>query len=296
MKAPLPPRDGVKPSYLWLPCERWPSLIAYLVARFPHIGEAALRARMARGEIVDDHGQPVSPDDAYRGGGRLWYFREVPVETPVPFEATVLFQNERLVVADKPHFLSSTPAGRHLKETLLWRLRTMLNLPELSPIHRLDRETAGVMMFCADPRYRGAYQQLFERRAVHKVYEAIAPWREDLDLPRIHRSRLEEGENFFTMREVPGEPNSETEISLITRLGELAHYRLVPHTGKKHQLRAHLAALGIPILNDPWYPTLSQEKGDDFSRPLQLLAREIALTDPVDGRSWRFVSARQLGV
>lgn len=294
MVFPLPPRDGIAPSYLWLPNGQWPSLFVFLLQRFPHVGEAVLRERIGRAELVDEQGVPIALDTPYRPGGRIWYYREVPAEMPVPFEAEILHRDERLLVVDKPHFLAMIPAGRHLHETLLVRLRKQLGLPELTPIHRLDRETAGAVMFCLDPASRGAYQRLFEQRTVRKVYEAIAPFREDLALPCVHRSRLEEGEGFFTMREVPGEPNSETRIELIARLGDLAHYRLAPHTGKKHQLRAHMAALGVPILNDPWYPTMQAAKGDDFSRPLQLLAREIGFVDPLSGEPRLFSSRRTL--
>ncbi|WP_269533043.1 RluA family pseudouridine synthase [Chitinimonas sp. BJYL2] len=294
MSSPLPHRDGVAPSFLWLPCESWPDLLTYLIARFPHVGEEILRARLQRGELVDETGRPQGLDAPYVAGSRIWYYREVPDETPVPFEAHILHRDERLLVVDKPHFLSMIPAGRHLRETLLSRLRHQLDLPELTPCHRLDRETAGVAMFCLHPPSRGAYQKLFEARAVSKVYEAVAPWREALALPLVHRSRLEEGQGFFSMQEVDGEPNSETLVELIARHGELAHYRLSPHTGRKHQLRAHMAALGIPILHDPWYPVLLPDKGDDFSRPLQLLARTLAFKDPYTGEARCFESRRGL--
>jgi tRNA pseudouridine32 synthase/23S rRNA pseudouridine746 synthase len=294
MTVPLPVRDGIAPSYLWLPAGEWPSLFAFLVARFPHVGEAVLRGRIERAELVDAEGVAVTLTTPYRPGSRIWYYREVPPETPIPFESPVLYRDDRLLVVDKPHFLSMIPAGRHLRETLLVRLRTQLDLPDLTPIHRLDRETAGVALFCIDPACRGAYQRLFEQRTVSKVYEAIAPYRADLVLPRVHHSRLEEGAEFFTMQEVAGEPNSETRIELIGQQGEWGHYRLEPHTGKKHQLRAHMAALGVPILHDPWYPEKLAHKGDDFSKPLQLLAREIAFTDPVSGDARRFASQRVL--
>lgn len=294
MKAPLPLRDGVAPSYLWLPAGHWPDLLSFLVQRFPHVAETVLRGRLERGELVDEAGRALACSSAYRPGSRIWYYREVPAETPVPFEEVILHRDARLLVVDKPHFLSAIPAGRHLRETLLTRLRDKLDLPELTPVHRLDRETAGVMLFCLHPPSRGAYQKLFEARQVEKVYEAIAPFRPDLILPRVHRSRLEEGVGFFAMREVEGEANSETRISLIGRLGELGHYRLEPHTGKKHQLRAHMAALSIPILHDPWYPVLTEGKGDDFSQPLKLLAREIRFVDPYDGRQHSYRSHRSL--
>ncbi|PHV13266.1 pseudouridine synthase [Chitinimonas sp. BJB300] len=291
---PLPNRDGVAPSFLWLPRESWPDLITFLVQRFPHMDESILRGRLERGELVDETGQRLAAQSPFQPGSRIWYYREVREETPVPFEEVVLHRDERLLVVDKPHFLSIIPAGRHLKETLLTRLRLKLDLPDLTPCHRLDRETAGVVMFCLHAPSRGAYQKLFEARAVQKTYEAIAPYRAGLDLPLVHRSRLEEGEGFFTMQEVAGEPNSETRISLMERRGDWARYQLEPHTGKKHQLRAHLTALGIPIQNDPWYPTLQTEKGDDFSQPLQLLARRIEFLDPFSGTLRSFSSQRQL--
>ncbi|SFN04215.1 tRNA pseudouridine32 synthase / 23S rRNA pseudouridine746 synthase [Formivibrio citricus] len=292
--APLPLLDGVAPSYMNLPGGRWPSMLAFLVGHCAHVAPELWHDRLRRGAIYDHAGNPLSLDSPYPGHGRIWYYREVPPEIPVPFDSPVLYQDEYLVVADKPHFLSCIPAGRHLRETLLTRLRHELNLPHLSPIHRLDRETAGVMVFCADPSKRGAYQQLFASRVVSKEYEAIAPYRNDLALPHVHRSRLEERPDCFAMHEVEGEINSETRIELLERRGDKAHYRLLPHTGKKHQLRAHLAALGIPILNDIWYPELLPDKGSDFSRPLLLLARAIEFVDPLNGQFRRFESRRSL--
>lgn len=292
--SPLPIRDGIAPSYLWLPEGRWPSLLEFLVQRFPHLGEAVLRERMAKGELLDEHGLAVTPATAYRQGGRVWYYREVPTERAIPFDEVILHRDAHLLVVDKPHFLPMIPSGAYLQETLLIRLRKKLDLPELTPIHRLDRETAGVVMFCLNPASRGAYQGLFEQRTVHKVYEAIAPFRADLALPLVHRSRMVAGATFFTMQEAPGEPNSETHISLIERRDDLARYRLAPLTGRKHQLRLHLASLGIPIRHDPFYPTVLPDKGEDFSKPLQLLARSIAFTDPISGEPREFASQRQL--
>lgn len=300
LPSPLPLRDGVPPSYAWLPEGGWPDLLTWLRVRFPHLDEAILCERLARGEIVDELGRVMSADTPYRAGSRIWYYREVPSETPVPFDEVILHRDEHLLVVDKPHFLATIPGGRYLRETLLARLRSKLDLPELTPIHRLDRETAGLVLFCVHPPSRGKYQQLFEQRTVSKVYEAIAPFRPDLELPRMHRSRLVEGgtiqgdaAQFFTMHEVAGAPNSETRISLIERRGELAKYRLEPHTGRKHQLRAHMLALGIPILNDPWYPFVAVDK-DDFSKPLQLLARAVAFVDPISGELRCFESGLAL--
>jgi tRNA pseudouridine32 synthase/23S rRNA pseudouridine746 synthase len=292
--SPLPVVDGIAPSYLWLPAGQWPNLISFLVQKFPHLDEAILRMRLERGDIVDAHGTPLRADSPYRAGSCIHYYRIVADEPTIPFEEEVLYRDERLLVVDKPHFLATIPGGRHLRETLVVRLRAKLDLPELTPIHRLDRDTAGVVLFCLHPPSRGAYQRLFEQRDVRKVYEALAPFREDLLLPRVHRSRLAEAKDFFLMREEEGEPNSETRIELIERRDEDALYRLQPHTGKKHQLRAHMAALGIPIRNDRWYPELQEDETDDYSRPLKLLARAIEFTDPISQELRRFESRRSL--
>lgn len=293
--SPLAARNGVAASFLQLGNEAWPDLLSFLDARFPHVGRHIWQQRLQRGEVYDHLGQPLALDSPFPANRRIWYYREVEQEVPVPFAAKVLYRDERLLVVDKPHFLACVPGGRHVRETLLTRLREELALPDLTPAHRLDRETAGVMLYCLDPSCRAAYQGLFQQRDVLKVYEAVAPWREDLALPLCYRSRLEERPDSFQMHEVAGEPNSETQIELIRRFGELAHYRLQPSSGRKHQLRAHLAALGIPIVNDPWYPQLLPDKpADDFSQPLQLLARHISFTDPVTGEARAFSSERVL--
>lgn len=287
-------RDGVAPSYLWLPEGQWPGMLAFLVARYPQISAAQWLDRMARGEVVDGEGAVLGPDSAYRRGMRIFYYRELERETPIPFQEAILFQDEHLVVVDKPHFLPMTPGGRFVQETLLTRLKKNLDCAELTPIHRLDRETAGVVIFSRQVASRGAYQSLFQRREVRKTYEALAPALAERDFPFTYRSRMVEGTQFFLMREEEGDPNSETVIDVIERRGELNLYRLQPHTGRKHQLRVHLAALGIPIVNDAFYPVALPCKEDDMSQPLQLLARAIDFTDPLSGAPRRFESRRSL--
>jgi tRNA pseudouridine32 synthase/23S rRNA pseudouridine746 synthase len=292
--VPLPILHGVAPSYLWLPQGHWDGMLQFLVERFPEVGEAAWRDRMVRGQVVDGAGVVLAPASAVHPGTRIWYYRELDVETPIPFEEQVLFQDQHLVVVDKPHFLPTTPAGRFLHETLLVRLKNKLGIADLVPIHRLDRETAGVVLFSASFASRGAYQSLFQKRNVSKVYEALAAPIEGLAYPHVHRSRMVEGTPFFRMQEVEGDPNSETLIEIMEMRGELALYRLQPHTGRKHQLRVHMASLGAPIVNDAFYPLALADKGDDFTRPLQLLARSIAFTDPLTGAARQFASARTL--
>jgi tRNA pseudouridine32 synthase/23S rRNA pseudouridine746 synthase len=198
------------------------------------------------------------------------------------------------VVADKPHFLQVTPSGPFLQQTLLVRLKKQLGLPDLVPIHRIDRETAGLVLFSTRAAERDAYQALFREHAVAKHYEAIAGHDPALAFPLLRKSRLVEDEVFFRQREAPGEPNSETRIELLEVRGELARYGLSPVSGKKHQLRVHMNALGLPILNDRIYPPVERTPEDDWSRPLQLLAKTIAFIDPLTGQARRFESRLRL--
>jgi tRNA pseudouridine32 synthase/23S rRNA pseudouridine746 synthase len=293
--VPLPTRDGVSPSYLWLTENRAGGMLRFLVERFPEVSPAAWAARLARGEIVDARGEQLAPDSHVRQGMRIWYYRELESpETPIPFQESVLFRDEHILVADKPHFLPTIPTGRFLKETLLVRLKRTHDLPHLVPIHRLDRETAGVVIFSHNPDTRGAYQSMFQKRVVRKTYEALAGMIKGRDFPFTYRSRMQDAEQFFVSEEVAGEPNSETLIELLEQRGALARYRLHPHTGRKHQLRLHLSALGAPIVNDTFYPVALPCKGDDFGAPLQLLARSIAFDDPLSGEARSFSSQFRL--
>jgi len=293
-RAPLPMRDGVAPSYLWLPEGQWPDLLTFLVARYPDVTEASWRDRMVRREVVDGDGNALTPHSAYRRGMRIFYYRELDAETPIPFEEEVLFMDEHLVIVDKPHFLPMIPTGRFLHETLLVRLKKKLGEQDLTPIHRLDRETAGVVIFSRRQDSRGAYQSMFQKRVIEKEYEALAPRLHGREFPFTYRSRMVDGDKFFIMKEEEGEPNSETRIDVIEHRTDCTLYRLHPHTGRKHQLRVHLSSLGIPIINDAFYPVALPCKADDVSQPLKLLARRIAFTDPLSGERREFRSHRNL--
>jgi tRNA pseudouridine32 synthase/23S rRNA pseudouridine746 synthase len=285
-KPALPLRDGVAASAVFCPPGPWPTLTAFLAERLPRVADWA--ERLARGDVVGDDGAPV-PDAPYRAQRRVYYWRHLDDEPVVPFEARIVFQDEHLLVADKPHFLPVTPSGLYARQTLMARLRHATGLAELIPIHRLDRETAGLVVFGVRPQDRDAYHRLFRDRAVDKVYEAIAP-AGDGPWPRTVRHRLAEpdGDDFMQMQVVPGEPNAETRIDLVERLqgarAGLARYELRPRTGQRHQLRVQMNALGLPIVGDRIYPVLQpHENPPRFDAPLQLIAREIAFVDPVTG-------------
>lgn len=293
-----PSRDGVGASCIALPPGSWLLVIDFLAQRFPAIAPAVWHARLRAGDVFDANGYALSVDAPYHARSKIFYYRSVPTEMPIPFEEQIVFQDAYLVVADKPHFLPVTPAGRYVQQTLLVRLKRRLGIDTLAPIHRIDRETAGLVLFSIQPSTRAAYQQLFRERAVQKSYEAIARWQPSLMLPMVVRHRLVEAASFMQMQVVDGEANAETRIELLTVRGALARYALTPTTGQRHQLRVQMEALGMPILNDRIYPhhlpeTITGEQ-EDFSQPLQLLAKSLKFIDPITGQERAFESTQSL--
>lgn len=287
-------QHGVGASSTVLPPGPWPTVLAFLQQRFTRISAEQWRARMAGGSVLDDQGTPLACGAPYAPGRRVYYYRSVAQETRIPFDEVILFQDEHLIVVDKPHFLPVTPSGHYLQETVLVRLKRRLGIDTLVPLHRLDRDTAGVVLFSVQPASRGAYAALFRDRVIDKTYEAVAPWRADLNWPLTRESRLEEAGHFMLQHEVSGPPNATTHIEVLEVSAPLARYRLRPVTGQRHQLRVHMAALGMPLVGDGLYPVLTPEGSIDHDHPLQLLARSIAFVDPVSGEPRRFDSQRQL--
>ena len=282
--APLPARDGLGPARLRV---RGGPLGDELARRFgPDVAAKAIA-----GEVVDQHGAVLDPTTVLPPGASVYLYRDLREEVPVPFDIPVLHQDEDIVVADKPHFLATMPRGRHVAQTALVRLRRQLGLPELSPAHRLDRLTAGVLLFTTRRELRGAYQTLFARGAVHKTYLARAAVDPTVALPRVVRSRIVKRRGNLQAVEEPGETNAETLVELISPDGL---YRLTPRTGRTHQLRVHMASLGLPIYGDPLYPNVIDVPADDFSTPLKLLAQRMEFEDPLTGSQRRFVSSRRL--
>jgi len=313
--------NGVSASKVGVPANTQLTAIDFLCARFPAIQREVWLQRFDVGCVLNGIGQPIAPAHRLLGESHLHYFREVKDEPTLPFKAEVIFQDEHLVVADKPHFMPVTPGGQYVQQSLLVQLKQQLNLPELSPLHRIDRETAGLVVFSIRAQDRDAYQSLFRLRQVEKTYEAIAGAPESsplkLEFPLTHKSRMVEDAQFFRMRELgadeiqDGEPlNSETWIDCVERLDgnasamptfslsppALARYVLKPVTGQRHQLRVHMNALGLPLVGDQFYPSVKRPalNKEDFKQPLQLLAKTIAFSDPLTGGTRQFTSKLKL--
>ena len=295
-KSPLPQRNGLDPARLRLPdAGEWVTIRDHLVDRLPRVAPERIDLLLREERIVDRDG-PIAPDAPFVPGGVIWFHRDLPDEVPVPFDIPIVHRDDDILVVDKPHFLATIPRGQHIVHTALVRLRQELDLPTLVPAHRLDRATAGLVLFVINPALRGAYQTLFMKRRVHKEYEAIARHDPALTLPTVVRSRIVKERGVITAREVDGPVNAETRVELVEHRDGLARYRLLPLTGRTHQLRLHLAGLGIPILGDDFYPVLTEKPLDDFTNPLRLLASTMEFDDPVSGQRRVFRTGRSLSL
>ncbi|WP_455925031.1 pseudouridine synthase [Pseudomonas putida] len=282
-------------STLSLPPGPWATVLDCLCGHFKAIDREQWLDRIARGKVLDAQGQPIAVDLPYKQGLRIHYFREVPNEKPIAAQEHILHVDDHLVVADKPHFLPVTPTGEYVEHTLLRRLIRRLDNPHLVPLHRIDRHTAGLVLFSANPESRSAYQSLFPNRQIDKRYQAIAPALPHLTFPHVHKSRMVHGEPFFRMQEAEGQPNSETLIEVGEQQGDLWRYVLYPITGKTHQLRVHMTALGASLCNDPFYPQVcGMGEEDDYSKPLKLLAHSLRFKDPLSGEERYFESQLSL--
>jgi tRNA pseudouridine32 synthase/23S rRNA pseudouridine746 synthase len=269
----------------------WLTVFDALCAAFPAIDAEQWRERMSRGRVLGAQGEVIALSTPYPANGlRVHYYREVVDEMPIPFTESLLYVDEHLLVADKPHFLPVVPSGSFVEQTLLRRLMRRLDNPEIVPLHRIDRATAGLVLFSTNRASRSAYQALFQQQRIEKRYEALAPSLPELSFPLTRRTRLVRGEPFFRTQEIEGEANSETRIDVLERGQDGWRYSLHPVTGKKHQLRVHMAALGAPIFNDPWYPAPLPDAVDDYQRPLKLLAKALTFDDPLSGERREFES------
>lgn len=290
----LPMRDGVSASCVALPPQGSGNMLDFLLRRLPGVSRDEWQRRMDKGEVVDERGTGVSADRDFEPGLRLFYYRCLEDEPALAETETVLYRDAHLLVVDKPHFMPVTPAGRYLHSSLLVRLKRTTGLEDLAPLHRIDRDTAGLVLFSVQKETRGAYHSVFRDRQIRKTYEAVASWRPEIAIPTERQSRLVEAEQFFRVREVAGEPNSLTRIQLLGHGDRWAHFLLHPVTGKRHQLRVHMNALGLPLRNDVLYPVVVDSADAENAHPLQLLARSLSFVDPLSGEGRQFVSGRNL--
>jgi len=291
----LPMRDGVSASVVSVP-QGAPHLLDFLAQRMPGISRSEWAERLAQGLVLHEDGQAALPHQSCQPGQRLYYYRHLAEEPVLPFQAQVLFEDEHLLVVDKPHFMPVTPTGRYVQQSLLVQLKRQTGCADLVPLHRIDRETAGLVLFGKRQQERDPYHALFRDHQIHKTYHAVAAHAPYLQLPRVYVSRLVPGEPFFRTQEVPGPVNSETRVALLHTDGQRALYALEPVSGKRHQLRVHMNALGIPIEGDQFYPTVLRgpDAPEDFSQPLQLLAQSVRFTDPITGQTREWVSGLRL--
>jgi len=293
--VPLPMRDGVSPSVVSVP-KGAANVLDFLAERMPSISRSEWIERLAQGLVLQEDGQTALPDQSCQPGQRLYYYRHLADEPVLPFQAQVLFEDDHLLVADKPHFMPVTPSGRYVQQSLLVQLKRLTGCADLVPLHRIDRETAGLVLLGKCMQDRDAYHALFRDKDIRKIYHAVAAAPLGRDLPPVYASRLVPGEPFFRTKEVAGPANSETRIRVLKTQGERALYQLEPVTGKRHQLRVHMNALGLPIEGDLFYPAVlrSPDAPEDFSQPLQLLAQSVNFTDPHTGQARVFESQLHL--
>jgi tRNA pseudouridine32 synthase / 23S rRNA pseudouridine746 synthase len=296
--TPLPTLNGVSPSCVALPPGAWTRVLDFMVERLPAVSREQWQQRLHDGQVFWSDARPVAPDAPYRANTHVFYYRQIDDETPLPYQASILFQDDHLIVADKPHFMPVTPSGRYVQQSLLVQLKRLTGIDGLSPIHRIDRETAGLVLLSVRPSERNAYQAMFRERSVHKTYHALAPFTKDLVFPLTRRSRLISDQAFFRSIETDGPPNSETHIAVLQQLDTLALYQLQPVTGQRHQLRVHMNALGLPIVGDQFYPHVRRtaDEVEDFKNPLQLLAQSIQFIDPVTQQARHFCSQLALHI
>ena len=273
----------------------YPSVLDFLTTRFPFIDREIWEARIDAGKVLNEKGDPISQDTPYIPLKKLHYFREMEAESIIPFTERIIFCDEELLVACKPHFLPVTPGGPYVNECLLHRLKKRTGNNDLSPINRIDRETAGLVLFSMNKKTRGRYQELFMKGAVEKTYDAVAkyPCAQEKRTWAVE-NRIVKGDPWFRMKIAPGQHNAVSKISLVRSWENRALFQLCPVTGKKHQLRLHLSGLGFPILNDRYYPDLLPEQKRMFAAPLQLLARRIRFKNPLSAKQVTYESERLL--
>ena len=271
-------------------------MVDFLDNHFPRVGRDVWLQRLRTGKIHDAEGRVVDESVPYQVNARLRYYREVEAEPRIPFVEKIIYEDDEILIADKPHFLPVTPGGQYVNECLLHRLVARTGNEQLVAVHRLDRETAGLVLFSKRHATRKFYFSLFREGRIDKQYEAIASLPANPEQKTwLVESRIERSDVWVVFRNVAGVINARSHIELVEAREDRARFALSPLTGKTHQLRLHMGLIGAHILNDRIYPEL-QQKSDvvDYANPLQLLAKSLAFIDPLSGISLRFESENRL--
>ncbi|MCU0253600.1 MAG: RluA family pseudouridine synthase [Acidobacteria bacterium] len=199
---------------------------------------------------------PVKASTPVREDGEVWVDDPQVNEEAIEFDPTVLYDDGDLLAIDKPPGVVVHPTHSHLRNTVITLLRRQMNSPELTLAHRLDAETSGVLLLGRHTWAARRAQSAFQRGKVEKSYLAIvfgrpAEDRFTVDLPLGYHSR-----DSFVFRQLPGGRDAReslTEIEVLERMARVSLVRAFPKTGRRHQIRAHLAAAGHPIVGDKLY-------------------------------------------
>jgi tRNA pseudouridine32 synthase / 23S rRNA pseudouridine746 synthase len=284
-----------RPSRLYLQKLESPpaTILDYLLAHFPQVPPRIWRERVSKGLIRLSDGTWLREDSPYRHGLTVFYRKEVPSEPDPLEEPLIIYRDEQIIIADKPHGMPVTPAGEHVERSLIVRLQRSTRLGSLAPMHRLDRETGGILLLTIHQEARAHYHRLFADGLIEREYLAVAHIDHYPSQNRWHvENRIEPGEPWYRQQVVEGPPNAITEIELLDLNGDTGLFRLIPKSGRKHQLRVHMVSIGFPIVGDPFYPEIRNKRDGD--PPLQLLANRLAFIDPLSRAPRCFTSTRQL--
>ncbi|MDO5061332.1 MAG: pseudouridine synthase [Actinomycetaceae bacterium] len=287
----------------------------WILKNIPAINHAQLTAFFESAAIVDAWGNPLqweTPANALENP--IYLYRPGADETATPITLEKIYQGDGWLVIYKPKGLATMPRGSYVVRSATIALRRQENNADLTPAHRLDRATSGLLLFTEKPQLRRLYQEMFQNRQVEKTYLATAPaidfstlepealaatqlikvTKEPPEKPGWVKveSRIEKVEGVMSAQHVAGTPNAVTYLrpSAMRQVAgeEFCDYEVQPQTGKTHQIRLHFAALGIPLVGDPLYGGFNAARyGKDQvpqgNSPLHLEAVGLQFHDPQTG-------------
>lgn len=295
-----------KPSKVTLPPdESFKTVLDFLTRKFPHVSKQEWSGRILEGSVVWSDQSPVTLNCPYQPLKTVWYYREVRDEPSIPCNEQIIESNDEYLIAYKPHFLPVMPGGQFVNECLQQRLIKTTGNSDLQAVHRLDRDTAGLVLFSVNPETRNLYHQLFSEQKISKFYQAISDTgsSEDITQKEWHiKNYITRSKPSFRFQNVESPSThkntqyAESIIRCIQQSGQKALFELKPITGRTHQLRLHMMHIGYPITNDRFYPRLRPKAADNFDQPLQLLASEISFIDPVSKEHKHYSSPSTLKI